>query len=102
MLTAPINTQTFPINLALTEITLEFWFKADDVNTLTNDVIVGATPYKIRKQAGFPKIQLFYSNNFQFCPSKNLTSNTWDHFAFTSSKTKIDLYCYINGVSYSI
>ena len=34
-----------------TEITIEVWFRANNVLTKTTDVILGLAPYKIRKRA---------------------------------------------------
>jgi hypothetical protein len=39
-----------------TEMTMEVWFKADDITSGNNQVILGATPYKLRKKSGVSRL----------------------------------------------
>jgi hypothetical protein len=60
------------------------------------------SPYKIKKGASTPKIQLSYSI-FTFCSSiSDLNDNTWYHFSFSINQNYKTLKCYLNGISYGI
>lgn len=96
-MTVPINQVAMPSGTQVTTLTIEFWFKADDIGTIQLQVILGLTPYKVMKKAGLAQVILSYGGS-DFCPTSNLLSNTWYHFAFTMSETNGGtLNCYLLG-----
>lgn len=50
-LTVPISTTLAPETYNPSEVTAEVWFKADNINSLYQEVILGLSPYKLRKKA---------------------------------------------------
>lgn len=97
--TAPMNSEYASYNLS--EITIEVWFKMDNITTTTIEIILGTSPYKIRRRLGTTQIELNYNANVNYCVTSALTVDTWYHFAFTIEETYQSFYCYLNGVSYS-
>lgn len=68
-----------PIDSALeefnpTELTSEIWFKMDNANSLFIEIILGTTPYKLRKKANVAQVQLNF-DLVNYCDSFNLKSN---------------------------
>lgn len=41
-------------------LTVEIWFKSDNMATLNLEVILGLAPYKLRKKSGVSQIQISY------------------------------------------
>jgi hypothetical protein len=56
-----------------TSATFEVWFKADNILSIYQEVILGLSPYKLRKKNGVAQIQLNYGD-YTYCDSKNLKS----------------------------
>ena len=97
---------TVPINPALTEfnpreMTTEIWFKIDNVLSSITEVILGTTPYKIRKKANVAQVQLNF-DPYNYCDSFNLKANQWYHYAYAISEDLSILACYVNGDRISI
>lgn len=63
-------------------LTVEIWFKSDNMATLNLEVILGLSPYKLRKKSGVSQIQITYGQ-YLYCDSSNLITNSWYHFAFS-------------------
>lgn len=55
-MTVPINTVLAPSSYDPIEIAVEVWFKADNIASMTLDIILGLLPYKLRKKAGVAQI----------------------------------------------
>ena len=58
------------------ELTSEIWFRVDNVLSSITEVILGTSPYKLRKKANVAQVQL----NFElvnYCDSFNLRGDTW-------------------------
>jgi hypothetical protein len=70
----PINTALVPETFNPSSFAFEIWFKADNILTLTLDIILGLSPYKLRKKAGTAQIQ-FNWGDLNYCDSTNLKSN---------------------------
>lgn len=51
-MSVPINSVLAPESFDPIEMAIELWFKADNIQTLTLDIILGLMPYKLRKKAG--------------------------------------------------
>eukprot|EP00347_Sterkiella_histriomuscorum_P014884 403359155 len=95
-LTLPMNPVQFTPSFDPTAITAEIWFKSDDVLSSNNEVIVGLSPYKLKKKPFTNEIQLSFQNAITYCDSGTiLKSNKWYYFAFTISEAKSTLACYI-------
>ena len=65
-----------PINPALTdfnprELTSEIWFRVDNVFSSITEIILGTSPYKIRKRANVAQVQLNF-DLVNYCDSFNL------------------------------
>lgn len=50
----PFNNDLAPVSYNPIASTVEVWFKADNINSANLEIIVGMSPYKIRKRAGNP------------------------------------------------
>ena len=57
-----------------TELTVELWFKIDNPLTSTVDVILGASPYKLKKKANVAQVQLTF-DILGYCDSFNLKAD---------------------------
>ena len=64
-------------------LTIEIWFKMDNITTTSNEIIIGVNPYKIRRRTGTTQIELNYNANVNYCQTSNLNVLTWYHFAFS-------------------
>ena len=51
-MTVPLNPVLVPDKLNPTELAIELWFKADNIMSLSLEIILGLLPYKLRKKAG--------------------------------------------------
>ncbi len=47
-----MNTTIITASYDPNAITVEIWFKADDILSANSEIIVGMSPYKIRKRPG--------------------------------------------------
>ena len=56
------------------ELTQEIWFKSDNVMSSFTEVILGISPYKLRKKSNLAQIQLNF-DQVSYCDSFNLRSN---------------------------
>ncbi|CDW88931.1 neurohypophysial n-terminal domain containing protein [Stylonychia lemnae] len=85
------------------ELTAEIWFRADNMLGANPEVILGMTPYKLRKKAGTNSIHINYQTTLTFCESnETLDSNKWYHFAFAISEKLLNMSCYLDGNQFSI
>ena len=66
VLSLPINNTKFSKDFNPTEVTVEIWFKAVEVYTKTTDIVMGLSPYKIRKRANQPQIHINFEG-FNYC-----------------------------------
>eukprot|EP00347_Sterkiella_histriomuscorum_P014233 403361664 len=100
----PINTAQMPASIDMIKMSMEIWFKIDDISSSTLQVIVGATPYKLRKKANSKSFHLSFQGLLTYCEITNTTfaSDTWYHYAFTINEAKVQLKCYFNGDPISI
>jgi hypothetical protein len=92
---------TVPVNPALTEfnpreMTTEIWLKIDNVLSSITEIILGTSPYKIRKKANVAQVQLNF-DSFNYCDSFNLKGGQWYHYAYAISEDLNMLSCYVNG-----
>ena len=67
---------TMPMDPALTdfnprELTSEIWFRVDNVLSSITEIILGTSPYKIRKKANVAQVQLNF-DLVNYCDSFNL------------------------------
>ena len=46
-----LNTALVPNAYNPTELAFEFWFKADNILSVASQVIIGLTPYKMKKKS---------------------------------------------------
>lgn len=83
------------------ELTSEIWFKIDNVLSSITEIILGTSPYKIRKKANVAQVQLNF-DLVNYCDSFNLRGDTWYHFAYSISEDLNLLACYVNGDRISI
>lgn len=84
-----------------TQFTIEAWFKSDHIGSFSNEIILGLSPYKLRKKAGQPSIQIIYSD-YSYCEMASLKGDTWYHFALSLSEEGAgSIACYLNGQPYS-
>lgn len=51
-LTLPINTNLAPESFNPTQFAFELWFKADNIMSVYQEIILGLSPYKLRKKNG--------------------------------------------------
>ena len=86
-----------PATYEPTAMTFEVWFKADDIATVNLEVIVGMSPYKLRKKSSSSEIQINYQGTLSYCDTNStLKSNTWYYFAMTLSEKTLTMACYLN------
>ena len=71
----------------------------DNLTSSNIEIILGTTPYKIRKRPSSTQIELNYDASVNYCNTSSLSVLTWYHFAFTLDETYSSLYCFLNGVS---
>lgn len=84
-------------------MTVEIWFKGDNMASANTQVILGMAPYKLRKKSGAQRIQLRYKDITFYCDNvADLMTDTWYHFAFTVNENPMNMTCYLNGLPYSI
>lgn len=96
-LTVPINTALVPDDYNPTQFAFELWFKSDNIMSVYQEVIMGLSPYKLRKKNGVAQIQLNFGD-MNFCDSKNLKSNQWFHVAIAMSEENGGtLNCFVDG-----
>jgi len=101
-MTVPINTALVPPGSQPTSFAIEFWFKADDVGSINLEVLLGLTPYKMRKKAGLAQVLLLFKD-LEFCATINLESKVWYHYALSiSSANSGSLNCYLNGEALNV
>ncbi|CDW84379.1 neurohypophysial n-terminal domain containing protein [Stylonychia lemnae] len=103
-LTLEFNRNALPENSDLGELTMEIWFKSKNIESSYTEVIVGLSPYKIKKKPGWTEIYLHYQGMLSYCETTQtpLQSNVWYHFAFTLNEITLKLYCYLDGQPVSI
>lgn len=93
---------TYDIN----KTSIEIWFRADDASSADLGVLLGMTPYKIRKTASASSLHLSYKGGLIYCEtldaSLTITSGTWQHFAFTINEAKKEFKCFLDGDQFSI
>jgi hypothetical protein len=82
------------------ELTSEIWFKADNVMSSFTEIILGTSPYKLRKKSNLAQIQLNF-DKYNYCDSSNLKSDQWYHFAYSLGEDPSQLNCYLNGEKFS-
>ncbi|CDW75719.1 neurohypophysial n-terminal domain containing protein [Stylonychia lemnae] len=104
ILNLPLNPIKFQPTSELDSITVELWFKADNINSQALEIILGMSPYKLRKKFGQNTIDILFMGSLIYCGTEgfDLSSENWIHFAFSISKTLLSFNCYLNGQSYSI
>ena len=80
-------------------MTVEIWFKFDNINSNTVDVILGATPFRLRKKASLPQIQLNFNGFVNYCDTTDpILTDKWYHFAWALNENNGgDFVCYLNG-----
>jgi hypothetical protein len=72
------------------------------VGSINLQVLIGLTPYKLRKKAGLAQVLLFFKD-MEFCATINLVSKVWYHYAVSiSSANGGSLNCYLNGESLNV
>ncbi|CDW84369.1 neurohypophysial n-terminal domain containing protein [Stylonychia lemnae] len=100
----PINPSKISATIPLIQATVEIWFKSDNILSSNTEVILGMTPYKLRKKQGVNLIQLIYQGQLFYCENVNaeMKSDLWYHFAFTLNQANKALKCYFDGESYDI
>ncbi|CDW89849.1 neurohypophysial n-terminal domain containing protein [Stylonychia lemnae] len=85
------------------EITAEIWFRGDNMLGANPEVILGMTPYKLRKKAGSNSIHINFQTTFTFCETnETLDDQKWYHFAFAISEKLLNISCYLDGNQFSI
>ncbi|TNV75036.1 hypothetical protein FGO68_gene6423 [Halteria grandinella] len=101
-LTAPINSALVSETFDPTSAAFEIWFKADNIFSMYQEIILGLSPYKMRKKNGVAQVQLNFGDN-NYCDSKNLKSNQWYHFAVSMTEENGGaLNCYIDGETIAV
>jgi hypothetical protein len=56
------------------QLTIEIWFKIDNPLSLFTELILGTSPYKLRKKANLAQVQLNF-DTFNYCDSFNLKAD---------------------------
>lgn len=95
-----------PANIDINKTTVEIWFRSDNVSSSDLEVLVGLSPYKLRKTAGQASIHLSFRGGLIYCDtkdaSKEINSNKWQHLAWTINEVKEEFLCYLDGEAISI
>ena len=55
-------------------MTTEIWFKIDNPFSLLTEVILGTSPYKLRKKASLDQVQISF-DQINYCDSFNLKAD---------------------------
>jgi hypothetical protein len=63
---------------------------------VATEIILGTSPYKIRKKANVAQVQLNF-DSFNYCDSFNLKGGQWYHYTYAISEDLNMLSCYVNG-----
>eukprot|EP00347_Sterkiella_histriomuscorum_P005798 403355229 len=105
-LSLPINTQQLSLNEDPRQMTVEVWFKSDNINSINLEVILSLGAYKLRKRQNQASIHLYYQGQLVYCDTaislKVLQSNVWYHFAWSLDESNQILKCYLDGESISV
>ena len=55
-------------------MTTEIWFKIDNPFSLLTEVLLGTSPYKLRKKASLAQVQINFGE-YNYCDSFNLKAD---------------------------
>ena len=55
-----MNPVTKTANADLGEMTMEIWFKSKNMESSYSEVIVGLTPYKLKKKPGWTEVYVHF------------------------------------------
>eukprot|EP00347_Sterkiella_histriomuscorum_P002038 403369714 len=102
----PYNTQQLSPSEDPISMSVEVWFRSDNMLSSNLEVIVALTPYKLRKRSNEASIHLSYQGQLSFCDTaaanKLLYADIWYHFAWSMDEKSLSLKCYLNGQSIGV
>eukprot|EP00347_Sterkiella_histriomuscorum_P015521 403356717 len=88
------------------QMTVEIWFKPENIYSINLEVILSLGPYKLRKRQNEASIHLSYQGQLVYCDTatsnKPLYSQLWYHFAWSMDENFLSLKCYLNGESIGV